>query len=129
MRSFPRSTAIEYWMRSFVPMEKKSHLAREKVRGDGGARNLDHGADFHLLVEGNAFRAQLLAAFLEHGIGAAQFIHAGDHRIHHADVPNDAGAQDRAELHLENLRLLEAEADGAPAEEGIQLLRANRARS
>ena len=37
--------------------------------------------------------------------------------------PCSAGAQERAELHLEQLRLVEAHADRAPAEERIRLVR------
>ncbi len=51
MCSLTRSTAIAYWMRSFVPMLKKSHLAREDVGRNGGARDFDHRTDFHLRLE------------------------------------------------------------------------------
>ena len=86
MCSLRRSTAIEYWMRSLVPMLKKSTSLGEDVGGDRGAGNLDHRADFHLLVEGDALGAQFGAAFLEDDVGSAQFLHAGDHRIHDLHV-------------------------------------------
>ena len=97
-------------------------LAGEDVGGDGGAGDLDHGADFHLRVEGDALGAQLGAAFLEDHIGAAQLLDAGDHGIHEFDVAGGAGAEDGAELGLEDIDALEAETDGAPAEEGVELL-------
>ncbi len=80
MRSFTRSTAMEYWMRSLVPMREEIDLAGEQIGGDGGARDLDHGADFHLLVERDSLGAQLGLALLEDAVGAAQFLDAGDHR-------------------------------------------------
>ncbi len=95
-------------------------LLRDEIGGECGAGNLDHRADFHLLVERLALGAQLGAALLEHDIRAAHFVDARDHRVHHADIADGAGAEDGAELRLEDIGPLEAEPDGAPAEEGIE---------
>ena len=68
-------------------------------------------------------------ALLEHGVGLAQLLHARDHRVHHAHVAHRARAQDGAELRLEDIEPLQAEADRPPAEEGIELLGQIAARS
>ena len=62
------------------------------------------------------------AAFVEQHIGGFEFLHAGDHRVHDFQVAIDAGSQDGAELRAEQVLFLEAEPDGAPAEERVHLL-------
>jgi hypothetical protein len=51
----------------------------EAVGDHHGGGDFDHGADFHPFVEGPAFGAEFLAAFVEQGVGLDQFVHAGDH--------------------------------------------------
>src|SRR6185369_17466070 len=50
-------------------------------------------------------------------------VRARNHREEDADTAERAGAQDRAELRLEDVRQLERDADRAPAEEGVLLAR------
>ena len=65
MRSLPRSIASRYWIRSFVPMLKKCAVRGQQVGRGRRARNLDHRADRHLLVEGLAAGPQLGPALLQ----------------------------------------------------------------
>ena len=44
-RSSVRSTASVYWIRSFVPMARKSDLARQQVGGERRRGHFDHHAD------------------------------------------------------------------------------------
>ena len=89
------------------------------IRDEGGSRQLDHGADFDVVVVGDASVGKLLFAFLEVCVGAAEFVDLSDHRIHQPDLPVVCGAQDGAELRFEKLRLGQAEADGPAAEKRI----------
>ena len=54
--SLPRSAAIVYCARSFVPIEKKSTSRREAIGGQRGGRDLDH--DPHLELGGRRARAR-----------------------------------------------------------------------
>ncbi len=97
-------------------------LPREYVGDDRRARDLDHRADFHVLVERDPFVAQLLAALLKDPVGAPQLIHPGDHRVHHAHVSDGAGSQNGAQLGLEDIDPLQTKPNGAPSQERIELL-------
>ena len=96
--------------------------AGEGFSGDGGGRDLDHGADFEVFLEAGAFLAELGFEFFDQGIGLIEFFDAGDHGVHELDVAFDAGAKDGAKLDAKDLAFLQTEADGAPAQERIHLL-------
>ena len=59
----------------------------------------------------------------EQFLGAAQFLEARDHREHDAHVEARGGAQDGAQLNLEQPRHFERDANRAPSEERILLAR------
>ncbi len=92
----------------------------EDVSGDGGARNFDHGTDFHLGIERDAFGTEFGPTLFEEEIRVAEFIDARNHGVHHFDISMGTGAKDGTELGFKNIDVFEAEADGAPAEEGVE---------
>ena len=101
---------------------EKLHALGQAVGDHRRGRRLDHHPDLDGVGKGRAFGAELGAAFVEQHVGGLEFLHAGDHRVHDFQVAKDAGPQDGAELRAEQVLLLEAEPDGAPAEERIHLL-------
>ncbi|MFM1943613.1 MAG: hypothetical protein RI897_2595 [Verrucomicrobiota bacterium] len=94
----------------------------EVIGDEDGGGDFDHGADFHGGIEGDVFGFEFGLVFVEEGIGLHEFVEAGDHGIHHFDVPGCAGAADGAQLAAEDFGFLEAIADGTPAEEGVHFL-------
>ena len=60
--------------------------------------------------------------FLEHGHGAAQFIQPRDHGKHEFYVAHGAGAENGAQLSLENILVLETKPDRAPTKKRVQLI-------
>jgi len=94
----------------------------EDVGGDGGAGDFDHGADFHFGIERDAFGAEFGPTLFEEEIGLAEFIDARNHGVHYFDISVGTGAKDGAELGFKNVDVFEAEANGAPPEEGVEFL-------
>src|SRR5581483_849484 len=94
-------------------------LRRERDRG----RDLDHHADRHRGVEVASLLAQLLLRLLEQLLHLPDLLDARDHREEHPDPTRGGHAEDRAQLHLEEFRHLERDADRAPAEERVLLPR------
>ena len=80
------------------------HFTREMICGKRGAGHFDHDAHLDVRIEGCPFLLQFAAAFIENGVGAAQFSDAGDHRIHDAHVANRRRPQDGPQLRLEDIR-------------------------
>ena len=87
-----------------------------------GGRGFDHDAHGNLIVEGDVLRPQLVLRLLQHLLGAAQLLDAGDHGEHDSSLAVCAGPQDSPQLHQEDIRVTQAEPDGAVAQEGIALL-------
>ena len=122
MWSFPRSIASRYWMRSLVPMLKNWQCCA-RMSAVAAALGISIMLPTSIFSSKRSPRcAQLLLGLLQHGVGPRQLLHAADHRIHHAHLAERAGPQDGAELLLEHLRVLEAEADRPEAEEGVRLV-------
>ena len=71
-----------------------------------------------------------LAAFFQDLARLTQFFQSGNHRKHHLHVADRAGSNNRAQLRLKDVHVLEAKTKGAPAEKRIQFVahvrRANR---
>jgi len=87
-----RSTASEYWMRSFVPMLKNLEF-RASVSATITADGISHhDADFHVFVEGNLGCTQFGFALLQQCIRARKSS-SPNHRVHHFNVTGSAGAQ------------------------------------
>ena len=97
-------------------------MARQEVDRGRRARNLDHAAHFHLLVKLHLAFPEFLLRFFQNCIGARQLVHAADHRIHHAHPSKRAGPEDGPQLLLEQLRVLQAEADRPEAQKRIGLV-------
>ena len=89
---------------------------------EGGTRHFDHDADLDVGIELGAFLAQFPAAFIENGVGASQFFNAGDHWIHDAHISNSRRAEDGSQLRLEDLRVLQAEANCSATKKRILLM-------
>src|SRR6266704_5652095 len=104
-------------------------FAREKIRGDRGARDLDHRTDFHLVVERMPFAAQFLFALINELHRLSDFTNARYHREHHPYIAGCTGAQDGAELHFEDFPMLQTKPDCTPSQDWIHLIpRFDRAR-
>ncbi len=116
-------------VRSLVPKLKNSASLATLIGGQGGARNLDHGADHVLQI----VHAGLCENFLGHAIDdfllVFQFLDAADQRDHdfrnhlHALLRHlHGGFEDGAGLHLGDLGISDAETAAAVAEHGVELV-------
>ena len=119
-RALVRSTAMVYWVRSFVPIEK-NWTSFAKSAAQSGSRRLDHDADLgHRPVD--AFRRQFPAAFFHHRLGCPNLGDVRNHREHDPELALGRRAQERTKLRLEEVGQVEAHPDAAPAKEGVFLL-------
>src|SRR5690606_5072608 len=85
-------------------------------------RRLDHDANRHIPRVLAPFGLKLPARLVKYLVGAAQVLQPGDHRVHDARIIAARCAQDGPKLGLEQFRAIEADADGTPAEERVQLV-------
>ena len=100
---------------------KEVHFLRKHVRHDGGAGDFNHDAHFQVPRVGDFFPFQFFPAFLEDVLGGDYFRIAGNHREHDAAAGRvRAGAQNGAELLLEQFRTAQGNADAPPAQEGVR---------
>ena len=88
---------------------------------DGGGRRLDHHAERHVATKLDAARLERARRLVEHLARESHLVERDDERQHDADVAMHRRAQQRAQLHAEQLRLIETHPDRAPAEERIRL--------
>ena len=116
------------WVRSLVPKLKNSACSAMLVGGERSARQLDHGADAvvdrasRLLEHRFATRVDLRARDLELPLHADQRDHDfGDRRVAGLLGDRERGLEDRAGLHLVNLRIGDAEPAAAMAEHRVRL--------
>ena len=119
-------------MRSFVPKEKKSATSADLVGAQRGARHLDHRPDQALGVR-RLLRPHLLGERAQ----PCELLAEPDERVHDLDerrlagalVHRLRGARDRADLHLVDLRELQAEPAAARAEHRVRLVQRADARA
>ena len=121
--ALPRSTASVYCTRSLVPMLKNDDVVDEACRrrpprpasrsSRRAARRARNSAP-RAVELGRAASSSSVRAWRTSST-------RDDQRQHDADVAVHRGAQQRAQLPLEQLRLVEAHPDRAPAEERIRL--------
>ena len=104
------------------PDAEEFDFAGEMGRGKRGAGHLDHDSHLDVGIELRAFPPQLATAFVQNGIGAAQFFQARNHRVHHTNVPDRRRSENGAQLRFENLRMLQTIADRPATEERILLV-------
>ena len=102
---------------------EERHLLRQRIRGDHRRGRLDHDAERNVGAMRHAAVLELARRFGQQGPGLAHFVDGDDERQHDAHVAVHRGAHERAQLRPEELRLVEAHANGAPAEERIRLVR------
>ncbi len=100
---------------------KEVDLARQFPRAQRRAGHFDHDADGHFLVERVALLAQFGLALFEQFVGLPHLFQPADERVHQLHVAERARAQDRTQLHLENIRVLQTKADGAATQKRVQL--------
>ncbi len=88
--------------------------------GNSGARNFDHGANFHFLARCRSLRDAVLLC-TRPGPTARDAIHSRPEIIGNMifTLPTRAGPKDRAQLGFEDVDVLETKTDRAPAEERI----------
>ena len=94
---------------------EKIHVLGQDVGNDGGGWNFHHDAHRDVLVKGDVLAAQFLLGLFQEFLGLEQLFDPGYHREHDGGVAVMAGPQDSTQLGLEDVGLLEAEADGAQA--------------
>ena len=83
---------------------------------DSGSRGFNHNTNRHVLVKLHALGSKPVFAdsnFLKCSI---DLFHTRNHREHQADIAVHRGAQDGADLTLEDVRTIEQEADTAQAQ-------------
>ena len=100
-------------------MERKSRRAHEHRQRQRRRRHLDHAADLDRLVVGDALVVELLLRLLDHAERLLDLVRVREHRQQDPDLAELRGAQDRAQLREEQLRLGEAVADRAQAERRV----------
>src|SRR5574344_35903 len=95
------------------------HFLREFVHHYHGGWDFDHATDLRF---GNfdALRGEFVAAFAVERFRGTEFLKAGDHREHDAEVPFARGEDERLELFLEKIFPVKAYAYGTPAHERIR---------
>ena len=98
-------------------------LLRQTVAVDGGGGRLDHDADLDLLAVGDALLLQFALDLLAELLGLAHLPDGGDHREHDAQLAKGGGAEERAQLGLEDLGPGQADAQSAHTHGGVILLR------
>ena len=101
--------------------EELAHLG-EPVADEHGRRRLDHDADGHRRGGPDSLPAQRRGLLQHHLPRLLHLFHQGHQRQHELDVPVHRGPENGADLWPEDLGLVEADANGAPAEEGVGLL-------
>ena len=101
------------------PDRKKIQLADEIFQGQRRGRHLDHPADLYVPVVRDLVVVERFLRLPHGGERLFDLVRMGEHRNEQAYLPVAGGAQDRAELGQEHLRLGETEAYRAQAERGI----------
>src|SRR6266496_6766073 len=125
IRRPPRSTLFPYttlFRSRSCPDTEEIDVVRQYIRGNSGARDFDHRANFCFFADIDLRLMQFFFTLGEHGECAAQFIQAGYHREHDFDIPYSAGANNCTQLGFEDIDVLEAETDRAPAKKWIQFV-------
>ena len=104
------------------PDAEEATSSHERVARDGGGGRLDHDAERNVARDTRRRAPRARAAASSSSCRAcAHFVERDDEREHDAHVAVHRRAQQRAELRAEQLRLIEAHPDRAPAEERIRL--------
>ena len=101
-------------------MLKKSTSRASDSRRNGRARNLDHGADLHFIVERDT-RAASSSLLHSSSTSSARRNSSNPEIIGNIilTLPELAGAQDGAQLRLENFEMLKAKPDRATTRKGF----------
>ena len=129
-REMPKVVCV----RSLVPNDEELGLFGDLIGGQGGARNLDHGA--HLVVDlGLLLREDLIGHAANDGGLVAHLLDGADERDHDLgmriaalQLDRDRGLDDGARLHLGDLRERDAEAASTQPEHGVLLVQLFNAR-
>ena len=117
-----RAAAKTYCVRSFEPIEIERGVemvaARKRRR-----RHLDHHAEWRVVAQAMPARRERLDLLVEKRrrsrSSSARHAH---HRQHDLERPRGGSAGEGPQLHAEDLRPGERQADAAQAEEGVRLL-------
>ncbi len=112
----PRSMASTYWVRSLVPIDRKSASAAIRSAVTAAAGRLDHHPQLDPLGD-----PHLALGFLEHGADGAQLVEAGDHRDHDLALAQRLDPQDGAQLGLQQVRPPQRHAHAAQAQGRVLL--------
>ena len=91
---------------------EKVHFLCQCVCHKNRGRCLKHNADFRVLIIGNAFFVQLCHHLLAGPLAFFYLPDGGDHGEHDCDFAKGGGTVQRPELGLEDLRAIQADADG-----------------
>jgi hypothetical protein len=102
---------------------EEADIVDESVDAERCSGRLDHHSERQIVPVLDAAIIQLTRGFVEQVPRLLHFVERYDQRKHDADVAVHRGAQERPELRLEKLRLIQAHPDRAPAEEGVRIRR------
>ena len=100
---------------------EKLDASGQAVGDHRGRGCFNHHPDLEILRKFNSLGPELITALVEQHISGVQFVHPGHHGIHDLQVAKGTGAKDGAELRAEQVLLLEAKPNRAPAKERIHL--------
>ena len=99
---------------------KKVDLGGDVGGDHGGGGDFDHGTHRDILVELHSAGSEFRYTLSQQALGLFYLPEPGDEGKHEPDPARGAGAQNGAQLFLEEVLAVEREADASPAEEGIR---------
>ncbi len=103
---------------------QKIQLLGEALHHERGGRNFDHAADLDAFIVGRMLGVQAFLGGLDVVQGLVQLRQRTQHRDQHLHAAVVRGAQDRAQLRMKQVRLGQAQADGAQAQRRVRALTA-----
>ena len=104
------------------PDGEEVHLSGQLGSHDDRGRGLDHDTHLDILSEVHTLTTQLTLDLIDDDPGLVDLGGGGDHGEHDRDVTEGGSPQDGPELHLEDLRPGQADADGPVSQGRIGLL-------
>ena len=112
---------MTYWVRSLLPIEKKSAGIRSMATAAAGVSTMMPRGGISAATPAARSSARQAA---KTACASCELARGRHHRQHHLERPADGGAQQRADLGPEQLGPIQAQAQSAQAEEGVALRRA-----
>src|SRR5687768_8618277 len=102
---------------------EESDILDQRVSAQRSGRRLDHYAERQVVTVLDAPRIELGGGLVQEVLRLLDLVERDDEREHDANVAVHRRAEERAKLGLEDLRLVEAHPDRAPAKKRICIAR------